>query len=109
VPVSDLVVTPAMQAVVGVLLESPSRQRFGPDRSDARLSAGSMYPALARRENLRWLASDWEDIDPLNEHRPRRRYYGFTPDGVAGARQAMARVPAGACATFRIQPAGGPA
>ena len=100
-----------MQAVLSVLLENPSGQRFGPDiRSSARLSAWSMYPALARLENLGWLISDWEDIDPVKEHRPRRRYYGFTKDGVAGARQAMAAgARSGTRSAFRIQPAGGPA
>jgi DNA-binding PadR family transcriptional regulator len=40
-------------------------------------------------ENVGWLVSREEDVDPHTEGRPRRRYYRLTPAGVTAARQAL--------------------
>ena len=39
------------------------------------LGTGSIYPLLKRLEDLGWLVSRWEDIDPSIEGRPKRRLY----------------------------------
>jgi len=36
------------------------------------------------------LRADWEDIDPVAEGRPNRRYYRLTPHGVTAARRELA-------------------
>lgn len=46
---------------------------------------GSVFPILARLEDLGWVVSEWEQGDP-GLRGPRRRFYRLSPDGVAGAR-----------------------
>ncbi|WP_245740751.1 PadR family transcriptional regulator [Nonomuraea maritima] len=56
----------------------------------AGLPTGTIHPILARFEGLGWLTSHWEDADPHEKGRPRRRYYRLTPDGIVQARDALA-------------------
>jgi PadR family transcriptional regulator PadR len=42
------------------------------------LKSGTLYPVLARLEEARWVTSSWEDADPRDAGRPRRRYYELT-------------------------------
>ncbi len=37
-----------------------------------------MYPMLARLETADWLKGDWEDVDPKEVGRLRRRFYSLT-------------------------------
>lgn len=53
--------------------------------------SGTIHPILARLEQAGWLESRWEEIDPSEKGRPRRRYYRFTSDGAALACTALAR------------------
>ncbi len=48
----------------------------------AGLATGSVFPILARLERIGWATSYWEDTDRPG---PRRRFYRFTPEGMAGA------------------------
>ena len=45
------------------------------------LASGTIHPILARLEGLGWLKSRWEEADPREQGRPRRRYYRLTEDG----------------------------
>jgi DNA-binding PadR family transcriptional regulator len=56
----------------------------------ADVSPGSIHNLLARLVDLKWLASELEDIDETAEGRRARRLYWFTETGVAEARLAMA-------------------
>lgn len=47
--------------------------------------AGSVYPILARLEEAGWVESSWER-EKRDERGPRRRFYRFSPDGLAAAR-----------------------
>jgi PadR family transcriptional regulator PadR len=79
------------QAVLKVLLEHPTREFYGLQISQrAKLATGTIHPILARLEGLGWLESHWEDVDPVQAGRPRRRYYRLSPDGAEQARQALA-------------------
>lgn len=49
------------------------------------LASGTLYPILLRFESAGWLKSRWEDLDPAQAGRPRRRLYRFTPNGLARA------------------------
>ncbi|MET3808168.1 DNA-binding PadR family transcriptional regulator [Nakamurella sp. UYEF19] len=83
--------TLSTQAVLRALLDDPKRDRYGLEICAATgLPSGTMHPILARLENLKWVESDWEKIDPQKEGRPRRRYYHLTTDGLASARIALA-------------------
>jgi PadR family transcriptional regulator PadR len=80
------------QLVLRTLLEEPSRARYGLEISySAGLPSGTIHPILARLEAAGWLESQWEDIDPRELGRPRRRYYSLSSEGIEFARDALAR------------------
>jgi two-component system response regulator DesR len=54
------------------------------------LPSGTVYPILARLEALGWVVSWWEDADPQDQGRPRRRYYRLAAGGLTRAMQALA-------------------
>jgi DNA-binding PadR family transcriptional regulator len=43
-----------------------------------------------RLERAGWVRSRWEDVDPVIEGRPNRRYYRLTAEGVVQARREVA-------------------
>lgn len=50
---------------------------------------GSVFPILARLEQIGWVVSEWEAGDPAARG-PRRRFYRLSPDGMAAARTVLA-------------------
>ena len=83
--------TTTTQLVLQLLLADPTRERYGLEVGHKTgLPSGTYHPILARLEGCGWLESRWEHADPHEEHRPRRRYYRLTSDGVVQARQALA-------------------
>jgi DNA-binding PadR family transcriptional regulator len=94
------------QLVLRVFLDEPTHEMYGLRISTvAGLASGTVHPILARLENLGWLESRWEDLDPAEAGRPRRRFYRLTPDGAQKALTALARarVPSGSLAA-RVYP-----
>jgi DNA-binding PadR family transcriptional regulator len=84
--------TTPTQLVLRAMLEDPTREMYGLEICGAAgLASGTIHPILARLEQVGWLESYWEDADPHEEGRPRRRYYRFTRDGAELARHALAR------------------
>lgn len=82
--------TLATEAVLRVLLDDPTMPRYGFDVArEAGIATGSLYPILARLEQMGWVGSTWEEQGPGNEGRPRRRYYRLTGMGETCARQAL--------------------
>lgn len=82
-----------MQLVLRALLEDPTLERYGLEICElAGLASGTIHPILARLEREQILESRWEDVDPREKGRPRRRYYRLTPDGVEFVRIELARV-----------------
>jgi len=80
-----------IQLVLRALLEHPTQELYGLEIcSAAGLRSGTIHPILARLEGIGWLESRWEDIDPVVEGRPRRRYYRLSQDGAERAQNAMA-------------------
>ncbi|MGP3930032.1 PadR family transcriptional regulator [Nonomuraea sp. KM88] len=81
------------QALLRVLLIDPERNRYGLELCElAGLPSGTVYPILARLEQIGWLESRWEDPEThVAQARPRRRYYRITADGAEQARDAVAR------------------
>ena len=68
-------------------------KRFGFEIIDATgLTSGTVYPALDRLEDARFLRSSWEDARIAHdEGRPPRRYFSLTPAGAERLREAMLR------------------
>jgi PadR family transcriptional regulator PadR len=63
-----------------------------------------VHPILARLEGCGWIESRWEDQDPHQVGRPRRRYYRPTPDGVVYIARALDRVRTPARLRLQVQP-----
>jgi PadR family transcriptional regulator, regulatory protein PadR len=79
------------QLVLRTLLAEPTREMYGLQVCQAAgLPSGTIHPILARLEGVGWLESRWEDADPQEEGRPRRRYYRLSEDGAEQARVALA-------------------
>jgi PadR family transcriptional regulator, regulatory protein PadR len=68
------------------------RPRHGLDICDrTALPGGTVYPILARLEQVGWAESRWEEPEVHEaERRPRRRYYWLTADGAKQATDALA-------------------
>ncbi|WP_318036718.1 PadR family transcriptional regulator [Streptomyces chengmaiensis] len=93
------------QLVLRALLEKPTQERYGLELcAMAELQSGTVHPILARLEAAGWLESRWEDVDPSERGRPRRRYYRLSPDGVEHARDALARATASSAALRALRP-----
>jgi DNA-binding PadR family transcriptional regulator len=93
------------QLVLRAMISDPSREMYGLEIGKAaQLASGTIHPILARLEGWGWLRSRWEDLDPHDAGRPRRRYYRLTPDGVVGAARALDRVRTSASLLSRLRP-----
>ncbi|HVQ69425.1 MAG TPA: helix-turn-helix transcriptional regulator [Bradyrhizobium sp.] len=77
--------------VCKVFVEDPKQERSGAELSKlASIGSGTLYPLLQRLENAGWLASKWEEVDPAEAGRPRRRFYKLTAPGQKKAQRALA-------------------
>jgi PadR family transcriptional regulator PadR len=45
------------------------------------MASGTLYPILFRLERAGWVQSEWEDVNPSEEKRPRKRLYRMTALG----------------------------
>lgn len=97
--------TLSTQLVLQVLLEEPTRELYGLQIcGTAGLPSGTIHPILARLEKINWLDSRWEEVDPSEQGRPRRRYYRLNPNSIAAVRAALARATASTPALARLRP-----
>lgn len=112
-------ITKQVEAILLTLLAHLTIEMSGAEIAEAAklsrgtvLKSGSLYPALIRMEGFGWLTGQWEDIDPREAGRPRRRLYRLTGEGEAVARRVNARATQPVSApkgTLRGLPAGGAA
>jgi PadR family transcriptional regulator, regulatory protein PadR len=87
---APLRVTMNVAKVLRVVAEDPTARFYGQEIGRATgLSGGSLYPVLLRLEHAGVLDSDWEQVDPSEAGRPRRRLYWLTSDGAEFARRAL--------------------
>ena len=81
----------ATLAVLQAMVSRPTESHYGLELSEqADLATGTVYPILRRLEQDGWVTSSWEDVDPAEESRPRRRLYFLTGAGARLAREALA-------------------
>lgn len=93
------------QLVLRAMIAEPTKEMYGLELAQAaELATGTIHPILARLERCGWLESRWEEVDPHQAGRPRRRYYQLTPDGVVYATRALDRVRTPAPLLARLQP-----
>lgn len=75
------------------MLAEPEAEHYGLALMKASgLASGTLYPILQRLQDAGWIDSAWEQIDPVAEGRPARRYYRLTAEGVAQGRQSLAEL-----------------
>lgn len=80
------------QLVLQAFLKEPEKQLYGLEIcAIAGLQTGTIHPILARLEKIGWLHSTWEEIDPKQVGRPRRRYYRLDPNSIASVHAALRR------------------
>lgn len=80
------------QLVLRAMLHEPGRAMYGLQIcAESGLASGTIHPIMARLERLGWVDSQWEEADPHEQGRPRRRYYALTKDGAESARVALAQ------------------
>lgn len=78
-------------AILRLMLENPTADYYGFDLAKASgFPSGTIYPILARLEVAGWLASYWEEGEPAELERPRRRMYKLTGHGATAAHDAVA-------------------
>ncbi|MDX2541645.1 PadR family transcriptional regulator [Streptomyces sp. WI04-05B] len=89
----DFKLTPAVVRILHAFLATPQTPRYGMQlMKDAKVSSGSLYPALTRLERAGWIVGADEDIDPRTEGRPARRYYTMTGEGARTAHLELAEL-----------------
>lgn len=93
------------QLVLLAFLDNPDQERYGLELAElAGLATGTIHPILARLERVGWVCSRWEQIDPGEKGRPRRRYYRLDPNSIAAVKAALARASASTAAVRRLRP-----
>lgn len=81
-------VTPATLDVLEALL-GPDDELYGLKIAEnAGRKTGSVYPILARLEDIGWVTSRWE-LDEPSPRGPRRRFYRLSPHGLDAARELL--------------------
>lgn len=79
-----------LDALLRVWDDDPAAALYGLEiTARTNLLPGTTYPILQRLLDHGWLTDEWEDLDPREAARPRRRYYRLTEEGAAAARRAL--------------------
>jgi DNA-binding MarR family transcriptional regulator len=78
--------TKKTQAVLSALLAEPDKELYGLEIYERTgLMPGTTYPILVRLQHAGLVRSRWEDAEPTDPDRPRRRYYQLTDLGINAA------------------------
>ena len=79
--------------VLSAFCEDPKAEMSGRDVGRrAKLPSGTVYPILLRLQDAGWLTSRWEEVDPREAGRPRRRFYQITGVGYQKTQDALKEV-----------------
>ncbi len=89
-----------LDALLRVWDDDPAAALYGLEiTARTNLLPGTTYPILQRLLDHGWLTDEWEDLDPHEAARPRRRYYRLTENGASAARRALQQASARATAS----------
>jgi PadR family transcriptional regulator, regulatory protein PadR len=92
----ELRLSQAALKVLRFLLDAPLVAHSGAEIARAtQVLSGTLYPMLIRLEGAGWLRSEWEQIDPREQGRPRKRFYGLTSLGQNSASSALTELQIG--------------
>jgi PadR family transcriptional regulator PadR len=76
--------------VLRTFMENPRKELCGAELMKVtRMSSGTLYPILLRFERHGFLNSQWEEEEPSDLQRPRRRLYRITQTGAQMATKAL--------------------
>ncbi|MEU6240846.1 MULTISPECIES: helix-turn-helix transcriptional regulator [unclassified Streptomyces] len=81
--------TKATLEVLDVLYQGPEKLYGLKIAQGTGLMTGTVYPILARLENIGWVTSVWEQDEGPDVRGARRRFYQLTPMGREHARAAL--------------------
>jgi PadR family transcriptional regulator, regulatory protein PadR len=99
----DLKLSAAGLRLVSLFVQYPAKRWSGTEITKVtKIGSGTLYPLLAKLEAAKWLTPEWENIDPSEEGRPRRRYYKLTAIGARRAHNALAEFQIGALPAGRL-------
>lgn len=77
-----MIETLASKKVLKYLLGELRQGRSGAEISiSTKIGSGTLYPTLASLEAAGWIASEWENVNPSEVGRARRRLYKLTGAG----------------------------
>jgi hypothetical protein len=80
---------PALKALRQLLVSAPTAVAGADITRATKVAAGTLYPLLARLEAAGWIVGRWEDVDPHEIGRPRKRLYTLTELGFRRARDEL--------------------
>jgi PadR family transcriptional regulator PadR len=81
-------ITKQTEEILQALMTNPMAEWSGVEIAPLTgIKSGTLYPALLRMERFGWLTWRWEEIDPSEQKRPRKRLYTLTGKGELIARK----------------------
>lgn len=87
---SKLRYTDNIVAIFNTMLERPRKSWYGLELAEhAQIGSATIYAALTRLERAGLLEATWEDVDPSDIGRPRRRLYELTSEGARVGRKVV--------------------
>lgn len=89
---TEIRITAQVLKVLGVLMSANQEISGAEIARSTGLASGTLYPILIRLERSRWIESKWENGDPRELGRPRRRLYRVTAFGVKSARSTFREI-----------------
>ena len=77
-------------AIFNTMLERPRKRWYGLELANqAQIGSATIYAALTRLERAGLLEATWEDANPSEVGRPRRRLYELTSEGARVGRKVL--------------------
>lgn len=80
---------PTLKALGQLVMSAPTAVAGADITRATQVAAGTLYPLLARLEAAGWIVGRWEDVDPHEIGRPRKRFYTLTEVGLRRARDEL--------------------
>ena len=94
-PIADRRITKQTERILASLMTDPTAEWSGAEIAPlSKLKSGTLYPALIRMHRFGWLSWRWEDVEPAEAKRPRKRLYRLTAEGERFAQELTERTPA---------------
>ena len=95
-------ITSQSMRVLDAFVQAGHIELSGADISERTgMLSGTLYPILIRFRAAKWLTDRWENDDPAELGRPKKRFYRLTPSGHLAHQRGLAKATAGEFAWAR--------